>query len=181
MRTRDLLKCLHASGSFVVLIQYDVAETISLEALRQSLGAKAPDREPSFTHPAPGYVRFEKFPVVEELEPVVLSSGERFRCRLKYFDYGVVSAELELPYSAFFVDVVAKSSRFTSATEIETLTLNLVRSRIDNSPKGVFIEPYKDFLSEEYYVVRVDRCLDDQECPRPPPPCSTNVRMALPR
>jgi len=148
------------------MIQYDVAESISLEALRLSLGAKPPGREPQFTHPAPGYVRFENFPVVEELEPVAISSGEHFRCRMKYFDYGVISAELELPFSATFGEIVAQSSRWTSATEIETCIANLVRTRVDDGSKGVFIEPYKSFLSEEYYVVRVDEALDESLQPR---------------
>lgn len=153
------------SGSFLVLIQYDVAERISLEALRLSLGAKPPGREPHFSHPAPGYVRFENFPVVEELEPIATSSGERFRCRLKYFDYGVVSAELERPFFAEFDDIVIQSSRWTSATEIETCTANLVRARVDRF-KSVFIQPYDSFLSEDYYVVRLDEALDEELNPR---------------
>lgn len=147
------------------MIQYDVAETISLEALRSRLGAETPEREPRFRHPAPGYVRFEKFPVVEELEPVVISTGERFRCRLKYFEYGVVSAELELPFTAEFAEMVVLSSRWTSATEIETCTANLVRQRVDNF-KSVFIQPYASFLSEDYYVVRLNDARDEDGRPR---------------
>ena len=151
-------------GSFLVLIQYDVAESISLEALRLRLGAEPPEREPRFSHPAPGYVRFEKFPVVEELEPVVISSGEHFRCRLKYFDYGVISVELELPFAAEFAEMVTLSSRWTSATEIETCTANLVKARVQ-SHKGVFVQPYPSFLSEDYYVVRLNEALDEKGCP----------------
>ena len=148
------------SGSFLVLIQYDVAERISLEVLRLRLGAKQPGREPRFTHPAPGYVRFENFPVVEEIEPIAISTGEHFKCRLKYFDYGVISAELELPFSAEFTEIVTQSSRWTSATEIETCTADLVRARVDRF-KGVFNQPYDAFLSEDYYVVRIDEALDE--------------------
>ena len=153
------------SGSFLVMIQYDVAERISLEALRLSLGAEPPEREPRFTHPAPGYVRFEKFPVVEELEPIAISSGEHFRCRVKYFDYGVISVELEKPFSADFMQIVAESSRWTSAPEIETATADLVRARVDRF-KSVFTQPYDSFLSEDYYVVRIDEALDDDQKPR---------------
>jgi hypothetical protein len=156
------------SGSFLVLIQYDVAETISLDALRLRLGTGAPAREPKFTHPAPGYVRFEKFPVVEELEPVAISTGERFQCRLKYFDYGVVSVELELPFTADFDRMVRLSSRWTSATEIETCTANLVKERVERfkAVRGIFVQPYPAFLSEEYYVVRLNQALDDDGHPR---------------
>ncbi len=152
-------------GSFLVLFQYDVAETISLEALRLALGAKPSEREPRFTHPAPGYVRFEKFPVVEQLDPIVISTGESFSCQLKYFDYGVISAELQLPFNATLSEIVTQSSRWTSASEIETRIEGLVRSKVDNW-KGVFIEPYKTFLSEDYYVVRIDMCVDEVGHPR---------------
>ncbi len=152
------------SGSFLVMIQYDVAETISLEALRLRLGAEPSAREPRFSHPAPGYVRFEKFPVVEECEPVAISTGERFRCRLKYFEYGVISAELELPFTADFTDMVLLSSRWTSATEIETCTANLVRERVDRF-RSVFIQPYADFLSEDYYIVRLNDARDQDGSP----------------
>jgi hypothetical protein len=79
-------------GSFRVLVLFDVAEQIDLPRLRQLLGAtQQPARGPSFKHPTPEYVRFERPPVVEYPSPVTLSSGEPFQCRIKYFDYGVVS------------------------------------------------------------------------------------------
>ncbi len=147
-------------GSYLVLVQYDVAEKISLEALRLSLGGSPSAPEQRLTHPAPGYVRFEKVPVVEELSPLAVSSGEHFRCRLKYFDYGVISAELELPFSAPFAEIVAKSSRWTSAAELESCVAGLVRSKVSNAAKGIFIQPYETFLSEDYYVVRIDKATD---------------------
>lgn len=152
-------------GSFLVLIQFDVAERISLDALRLQLGAEKPTREPRFTHPAPGYVRFENFPVMEQLEPIIISTGEHFQCCLKYFDYGVISAELELPFAASFTEMVTMSSRWTSATEIETCTANLVKQRVKQF-KDVFHQPYALFLSEDYYVVRLNEALDESGRPR---------------
>src|SRR5271168_4475642 len=63
------------SGSVLVLIQFDVCEEIRLDQLRQILGARTADT--SFRHVAPGYVRFQRPPVEEVLEPLVLESGER--------------------------------------------------------------------------------------------------------
>src|ERR1700723_544521 len=91
-------------GSFSMLVLYDVAEQIDLEKLRGILGAEPPRREPSFKHPAPEYVRFERPPVVDHPDPVCLSTGERFRSRIKYFDYGVISVELELSFEADWID-----------------------------------------------------------------------------
>ena len=53
-------------GSVLVLIQFDVCEEINLDALRDIFGARR--QEASFKHPAPGYVRFERAPVVEASE-----------------------------------------------------------------------------------------------------------------
>lgn len=93
-------------GSFWVLVLYDVAEQIQLDKLRSIVGAEPPRREPSFKHPAPEYVRFERPPVVEYPDAVCLSTGERFQCRIKYFDYGVTSVELELSFEADWSDLV---------------------------------------------------------------------------
>ena len=80
-------------GAVLGLILHDVCEEIRLEELRQILGAKRV--EPSFKHATPEYVRFEKPPVVEQLEPVVLSNGETLKLQIKYYDYGVISVLLE--------------------------------------------------------------------------------------
>src|SRR5215469_9465477 len=105
-------------GSFSVLVLYDVAEQIGLDRVREVLGARPPRREPSFKHPAPGYVRFEQPPIVEELDPVTLAGGEQFLSRAKYFAYGVISIELELHFEAAWDDLVGLSSRLSAAQEI---------------------------------------------------------------
>jgi len=79
------------TGSFWVFVLYDVAEQIRLDELRGLAGAEPVARQPRFIHPAPDYVRFEQPPVVFFPEPILLSSGERFQPRLKFYDYGVVS------------------------------------------------------------------------------------------
>jgi hypothetical protein len=75
-------------GSVHVLIQFDVCEEIKLDSLRDIFGAKR--QEASFKHPAPGYVKFQRTPLVEPAEPLVLDSGERLDVQIKYYDYGVV-------------------------------------------------------------------------------------------
>src|ERR1022692_2168556 len=83
-------------GSVLVLIQFDVCEEIRLDALRDIFGARR--QEASFKHPAPGYVRFQRPPVVEPVEPLILESGERLDVQIKYYDYGVLSVVFELPF-----------------------------------------------------------------------------------
>src|SRR5260370_34172350 len=82
-------------GSFWIFVLYDVAEQIQLEDLRRILSAEPARRGPSFKHPSPDYVRFERPPVTEYSEMDLPNSPELMRGHVKYFDYGEVSVELE--------------------------------------------------------------------------------------
>jgi hypothetical protein len=141
-------------GSFWVLVLYDVAERIDLEKLQEILGVGPAPREPRFEHPAPEYVRFERAPVVEYAKPVLIESGETFQVSIKYFDYGVVSIELELDFEAEWNDLVRLSSRWISAPEIEKCTSELLRVHLKRAQAALF-QPYKQRLSEDYYVVHL--------------------------
>ena len=65
------------TGTCRAFLLYDVAEEIDLRRARHLLGVDEVTKAPTFKHPAPDYVAFERPPVVEPLEPFVLSSGER--------------------------------------------------------------------------------------------------------
>src|ERR1700687_1078323 len=97
-------------GSVLVLIQFDVCEEIRLDKLRQLFGARTVE-QPSFKHAAPGYVRYQRPPVLESVEPLVLDSGERLEGQIKYYDYGVLSVVFELPFSGDWDTLVRLGSR----------------------------------------------------------------------
>ena len=84
-------------GSVLVLLQYDVCEAIRLGQLRELISARAVER-PSPKHVAPGYIRYQRPPVVEPVETLVLESGERLQGEMKYYDYGVLSVIFELEF-----------------------------------------------------------------------------------
>src|SRR5579875_1452545 len=85
-------------GSVLVLLQFDVCEAIRLDKLRQLIRAGTVEQA-SPKHPAPGYVRYQRPPVVEAIEPLVLESGERLHGEIKYYDYGVLSVVFELAFA----------------------------------------------------------------------------------
>jgi hypothetical protein len=143
-------------GSFRVLFLYDVAEQIQLDRLRETLGAETPPRAPSFKHPAPDYVRFEHPPVVEYPGLISLASGEQFDTRIKYFDYGVVCVELEMPFNTDWEGLVLSSSRWTSTPELETSTAELLRSRMGRV-RPALVQSYESWLSEDYYVIHLTK------------------------
>ena len=104
-------------GSVLVLIQFDVCEEIHLDKLRQIFGAR--QEQPAFKHPTPGYVRYQRPPVVEPIEPLVLESGEILHGEIKYYDYGVVSVIFVLPFSGDWDKLIRLSSRWASDVDFE--------------------------------------------------------------
>src|SRR5438477_8178925 len=85
------------TGSLWNLFLYDVAEEIRLDDLGRSLHLEPPKREPSFRGPAPDYVRFAKPPVVQNAPPIAVD-GHTLNTSIHYYEYGVVSLAMELPF-----------------------------------------------------------------------------------
>lgn len=136
-------------GSVLGVILHDVCEEIRLEELRQILGARRVD--PSFKHATPEYVRFANPPVVEQLEPVVLVSGEKVVPQVKYYDYGVISVLLEFSFEADWDGLVQLAARWVPNLELERQAQQIIRARLDKIAPAV-VRPYADWLSEDYYI-----------------------------
>src|SRR6202051_2270677 len=125
--------------SVLALIQFDVCEEIRLDQLREILGARTVDA--SFKHLAPGYVRYQRPPVEEALDPLVLESGERLQGDIKYFDYGVVSVIFELPFSGDWDKLVQLSSRWVWDTNFESLATRIVKQKLELAAPAL-VKPY---------------------------------------
>ena len=138
-------------GSVLVLIQFDVCEEIRLDVLRTIFGART--AEASFKK-APAYVRYQRPPVEESIEPLILESGERLAGEIKYYDYGVVSLELELPFSGGWDTLIELSCRWTSDTNFEKLALRIVKQKLERAAPAL-IKPYTEFLTEDYFIFHV--------------------------
>jgi len=126
-------------GSVLVLIQFDVSEEIRLDALRDIFGARR--LEASFKHPAPGYVRYQRPPVVERVEPLVLESGERLDAQIKYYDYGVLSVVFELPFSGDWDTLVRLASRWVWDTDFTSFAQKIVKQKLERA-RPALIKPY---------------------------------------
>jgi hypothetical protein len=146
-------------GSFWVLVLYDVAEEIQLDKLCTLIGVEPVKPQPSFKHPAPEYVRFERPPVVEHPEPVITQTGERFDVQIKYFDYGVVSVELKLQFESDWDELVSLSNRWVLAPETERLTSELLRARLPRIAPSL-LQPYETHLNEDYYIIQIHEAVD---------------------
>jgi hypothetical protein len=146
-------------GSVLVLIQFDVCEEIRLDVLRTIFGART--AEASFKK-APAYVQYQRPPVEETLEPLVLESGERLAGEIKYYDYGVVSLELSLPFAGDWDTLIQLSCRWTSDTNFEKIASRIVQQKLERAAPAL-IKPYKKnpsddnpvWLQEDYFIFRV--------------------------
>ena len=141
-------------GSFRALFLYDIAEEIDLTGVSRLIGTSPPARSPGFKLPAPGYVRFERPPIVEYCGPATLADGETAEARLRYFDYGVVSLELELPFRGAWADLITLSSRWVENSETEQRGLAIVRKHVERIREALR-KPYKEWLDEIYFIVHL--------------------------
>src|SRR5215831_7593078 len=142
-------------GSVLVLIQYDISEEIRLDVIRQLLQAR--NAQATFkSSQAPNYVRYQRPPVADRLEPLVLDSGERLTGEIKYFDYGVVSLVFELPFSGDWDKLVDLSARWSSDTNFEKLASKVIHQRLERAAPAL-IKPYNEenWLQEDYFIFHV--------------------------
>ena len=146
-------------GSLWVLVLYDVAEEILLDKLPGLVSGERSAAQPRFKHPAPDYVRFEKPPVVEIPRPISSSTGEQFQVRIKYFDYGVISVELELAFETDWDDLIRLSNRWILAPETERLTFELLQARLEKVAEALHT-PYPNPLNEDYYIIHLREARD---------------------
>ena len=140
-------------GSVLVLIQFDVCEEIKLDVLRQIFGARTV-QQPSFKHPAPGYVRYQRPPVLEAIDPLILESGERLHGQIKYYDYGVLSVVFELPFSGEWETLVGLAGRWVWDVDFVRHAQRIARLRLEHAAPAL-VKPYPEWLSEDYFIFHV--------------------------
>jgi hypothetical protein len=139
-------------GSVLVLIQFDVCEEINLDELRRIFGARTAGA--SFKHPAPGYVQYQRPPVVEPVDPVVLETGERLDAQIKFYDYGVLSVVLELPFTGDWDTLVRLSSRWVWDTDFASIASKIVKAKLERAAPAL-VKRYENWLHEDYFIFHV--------------------------
>ncbi len=147
-------------GSLRILFLYDVCEEIRTGQLRTLLASGRQGlvserrRDPAFLHPAPGYVRFERPPMMQQLGSVTLKNGAQFDGELNYYEYGVVSVKLGLPFAVDWPELVRLSSQWIAGPAIEQGALQIAR-RCLASAQPALIRPIEEWLVEDYYVIHL--------------------------
>jgi hypothetical protein len=141
------------NGSVLVLIQFDVCEELRLDRLQQTVSARTV-RLPSMKHSVPAYVRYQRPPVVEPLQTLLLESGERLEGEIKYYDYGVVSVIYQLPFSGDWASLVQLASRWVWDVDFASHVESIVRQKLQRATSSM-VKPYSRWLSEDYFIFHV--------------------------
>ena len=141
-------------GCFRVFLFYDVADAIDLARLRELLGSGATPAQPAFPRRTPEYIRFEQAPIVEQIEPVVLATGEQLTCSIKYYSYAVAAVQLEAPFECDWDALLHQASRWMDTAELEPRLRDLLGRHLQPLAGAVNItRPSQNWLQDAYLVV----------------------------
>jgi hypothetical protein len=151
------------TGSLQILFLYDVCEEIQTEHLRRLIGGERNGeerrRDPSFRHPSPEYVRFERPPVVELSDSIILKSAECFSVEVNYYEYGVVSVKLGLPFEVDWPGLVALSSKWIADPQLEAEAARIVRQRVEKVGPALK-RRNQDWPTEDYSIIHLHNALE---------------------
>jgi hypothetical protein len=142
-------------GSVLVLLQFDVCESIRLEQLRALIGEKLTS-QPDASQQMPGYVRYQRPPVKEAMETLILETGEQLSGEIKYFDYGVLSVVFSLPFVGNWEDLLQLASRWVWDIDFAAQVTRLVQRRMEYVMPA-FVKPYPSWLSEDYLIFQIQQ------------------------
>jgi hypothetical protein len=132
------------TGRIRSLFLFDVGEEIILSRAREILGLSPPEPPASSPRPGPDYVRFERPPLIESIV-----GGQ-----IKYYDYGVVSYEIDSQFSCDWKTLIADTSRRVLDPGDEERALEAVRPHVGRILTAV-VKPYPTWLTEDYHFVTV--------------------------
>jgi len=147
---REVTISLH--GCFRILFLYEVAEAIDLDRLRTLRESSRLEPPAGRIPPVPQYLRFERPPVAEPIFPISLDAGNAISGSAKYYDYGVVSIELELPFESDWDMLIQQSSRLLGSAELETRASDWLRQSLKLA-RPALQKPYDTWLTEDYHVI----------------------------
>jgi len=149
----DLLRRPLLVGTVLLLTQFDVCEEIRLDQLATTLGTRIVD-PPGPQHSSSGHVRYERPPVVELIESVELPNERKLSGELKYYDYGVVSLLLHLPFSGDWDGLIKIASHWVWDVDLITHSERIVREKISRA-LPCMVKPYTRYLSEDYLIFHI--------------------------
>src|SRR5262249_37539221 len=128
-------------GCYRILYLYDVAEAIHLDRLRGLRESSRLEAPAGPVPPVPHDLPFERPPVSEPIDTIRLDGANRIAGSAKYYDYGVVSIELEVPFESEWDALVLESSRLVASSELENRAAEWLRGALARA-RAALLKPY---------------------------------------
>jgi hypothetical protein len=135
------------SGTATAFFLYDVGNAIDLSQVRARTESTA---APKFTKlTPPSQVQYQQPPVIIDGATLDAAALRGFRCRIKAFDYGVVSVALTQPLPETWTALVAAGPGWHDSPAMAATAEQLCRSFV--ARVGAAVErPRSIYLSEDY-------------------------------
>jgi hypothetical protein len=138
-----------------LLLLFDVAEAIDLKALRGSLSTDGHGERASSDESGTPHIRFNHPPVVQRLEDLVASNGDRLTISARFYSFGVVVLQLEVPFKDDWFSLAKTADWIERVPETHEKQLahllNVVLQRSNSS----IHRPTANRLEEQYLIINV--------------------------
>lgn len=147
---------MHLHGYIRTFLFYDVGEAFEFEKLRNLLGSRAGATKPDFSRRTPEYVRFENAPIAEPTEPILLPSGEKIACTIKYYEYAIVGVQIDAAFEGSWDGLVKQAARWMDSADVEPHARNEVAKHLRAIAPSL-VKPRDEWLQESYVVIDLDQ------------------------
>jgi hypothetical protein len=141
------------SGLSLLYYLYEVAEAIDLEKLQHLLGSESSKTRLSFKYGTPGYMQFQNPPLVVTGEPMHWR-GRQYQCRIKFYDYGVLSVTLQAAFRGTWQEFVALSAQVVGDPELEAAVAAVTSRRLERLTTAL-VKPQQQRMTEDYAIFGV--------------------------
>src|SRR5262249_34004425 len=137
------------AGQIVAFYLFDVAETVTLNAIPSLIGGSATPARLAPKPVTPPYVQYDKPPVSFDGEAIGCAELKGFRTRFRVYDYGVVSLALSRPFSGTWTDLIALGQALIENPDLEEAAEQLCRQTVAKLRPA--LSGFREkFLSEDY-------------------------------
>ena len=139
------------SGTATAFFLYDVGDAIDLARVRTLIDTTAPAQLPKVSA---SQIQYQQPPVIIDGATLGTVEADGFRCRMKAFDYGVVSVALTRGLPDTWPALIADGRALHESASAAAAAERLCRSFLDRVAPAVS-RPRSTFLSEDYLVFHV--------------------------
>lgn len=139
------------AGTVTAFFLYDVGDAIDLAHVRTLVETAAPAQ---LTKVAASNIQYQQPPVVIDASTLHTPPPDGFRCRIKAFDYGVVSVALHRPLPGTWPALIVEGRDLHESAAAAATAERLCRAFVERVAPAVE-RPRSAFLSEDYLVFTV--------------------------